>query len=357
MRLRSVSKGTLVGVVSLVLIAVAVRAMLPYWVRDAVNERLARMGDYSGHVADVDIHLWRGAYALNALNIRKVTGKVPVPFVEAPRTDISVSWKELFGGSVVAEVVFERPKINFVDGGAKGAGQAGGGVDWRHQLEELVPIKLNEVNVVDGIVAFRAFKTEPPVDMEATDVDATITNLTNVRDAEGKRVAELTGRAAILGKSPLETHATFDPFGKLDDFGFDLKVVKLDLPKLNPLFQAYAKMDVAKGHGEFVMELEAKNGAVDGYMKPLFHDLDVLNFEQDVEKQKDHPFRLVWEAVTGTVTGIVKNHPKDQFATRIPLRGSLSNPKMGTGEALYGIFHNAFIEAFRPQLENLRPKA
>lgn len=49
---------TLIVVVA---VLVALRLALPYIVRDVLNRRMDRMGDYHGHVADVDLNLWRGA--------------------------------------------------------------------------------------------------------------------------------------------------------------------------------------------------------------------------------------------------------------------------------------------------------
>jgi len=40
-------------IVVLVVVLLVVRAMLPIWVRDYVNRKLAEMEDYRGHVAEV----------------------------------------------------------------------------------------------------------------------------------------------------------------------------------------------------------------------------------------------------------------------------------------------------------------
>ena len=93
----------------LVVVVVAllvVRAMLPIWVRDYVNRKLSELEGYSGHVADVDMHLWRGAYSIHAVEIKKTTGNVPVPFFSAPVVDLSVEWKALFHGAFVGEINF-----------------------------------------------------------------------------------------------------------------------------------------------------------------------------------------------------------------------------------------------------------
>ena len=141
------------------------------------------MGDYRGHITDVDLAWWRGAYQINELKIVKTSGKVPVPFLDAPLIDLSVSWRSLwYDHAVVAEVVFVHPELNFVDGGNKQNSQTGQGTDWRRQLEKLLPITLNEVRIENGTLTFRNFNSKPPVDLKATQLDASIRNLTNVRD-------------------------------------------------------------------------------------------------------------------------------------------------------------------------------
>lgn len=49
---------------ALLLLLLALHLALPYLVRDYLNGKLADMGDYRGHIADVDLALWRsGALA------------------------------------------------------------------------------------------------------------------------------------------------------------------------------------------------------------------------------------------------------------------------------------------------------
>ena len=50
---------------------VAARIALPYVVKDFANRRLAALEAYDGHVGDIDIHLWRGAYSIDDIVIVK----------------------------------------------------------------------------------------------------------------------------------------------------------------------------------------------------------------------------------------------------------------------------------------------
>ncbi len=185
-------------------VLVALHFTLPYLVRDYLNDKLADMGDYRGRITDVDLALWRGAYRINGLEIVKVDGKVPVPFVSAPRVDLSVSWHSLwYDHAVVAEVEFARAEVNFVDGGAnRQNSQTGQGTNWREQLGKLLPITLNEVRIRDGKVTFRNFNSKPSVNLRATEVNASFYNLTNVVDTKGKRDARFEGKALVAEHAP-----------------------------------------------------------------------------------------------------------------------------------------------------------
>lgn len=346
----------LVGLASLVVLLVALHLALPYLVRDYLNDKLANMGEYRGQVADVDLAWWRGAYQINGLKIVKTSGKVPVPLLDAPLIDLSVSWQSLWHDrAVVAEVTFVRPELNFVDGGSKQSSQTGQGTDWRQQLEKLLPITLNEVRIDNGTLAFRNFTSKPPVDLKATRLDASIRNLTNVRDKKGRRDASFEANALMLGDAQVESRATFDPFSDFDDFQFRLRATGIELRRLNDFASAYGKFDFNAGHGDVVIEAQAQNGRLSGYIKPLLRDVDVFNWQQDVENRNKGFFRSVWEALVGASETVLKNQPKNQFATRVELSGSVHKQDISAFEAFLQILRNGFIQAFNARYEQAPP--
>ncbi|MFT8232858.1 DUF748 domain-containing protein [Pseudomonas guariconensis] len=346
----------LIGLASLVALLLALHLALPYLVRDYLNDRLADMGDYRGHITDVDLAWWRGAYQINELKIVKTSGKVPVPFLDAPLIDLSVSWRSLwYDHAVVAEVVFVHPELNFVDGGNKQNSQTGQGTDWRRQLEKLLPITLNEVRIENGTLTFRNFNSKPPVDLKATQFDASIRNLTNVRDEKGRRDAHFDGTARLLGDARVESRATFDPFSDFDDFEFRLRATGIQLRRLNDFASAYGKFDFNAGHGDLVIEAQAEKGRLHGYIKPLLRDVDVFNWQQDVEDKDKGFFRSIWEALVGASETVLKNQPKNQFATRVELSGSVHQRNISAFEAFLQILRNGFIQAFNARYEQPPP--
>ena len=152
---------------SVVVLLIVARLMLPYFVTRYVNKVLANIDGYEGSISDVDIHLIRGAYSIHDLKLFKVNGHEKVPFIDIATTDLSVEWSALFKGSLVGEVIFEKPQLNFIGGDGdetKKPGndtQTGENVDWTKPINELMPLQINRLEINNGSVFFYDFTTKP----------------------------------------------------------------------------------------------------------------------------------------------------------------------------------------------------
>ncbi|MGE6792903.1 DUF748 domain-containing protein [Pseudomonas guineae] len=341
---------------SLAIALVGLHIALPWLLRDYFNEQMANMGDYRGEISDIDLALWRGAYRVNGMSIVKLNGKVPVPLLEAPVIELAVSWRALWETrSVVAEVTFERPQLTFVDGGNATDSQTGEGVNWRAQLKGLLPIHINEIRVQDGTLAFRNFNAKPPVELQASEINARLRNLSNVSVSDNPRPANLQATAKVFEQAPLQTTANFDPLGQLDDFDLRLRITDVQLKQLNSFTRAYADFDFAAGHGDFVMELDARQGKLKGYAKPLLRDMEVFDWQQDVAAKDKNLLTGAWEALVGGGSWLLKNQRKDQFATRVEIDGDLNAYNISRWQAFKAILRNAFVRAFNNRFDSSKP--
>lgn len=337
-----------VGLTLIVVALVALRLALPDLARNYINDRLAAMGDYRGQVADVDIHLWRGAYAINGLEIVKTTGNVPVPFVRVDAIDFSVSWRALWQGAIVAEAAIFGPELNFVDAPQASDSQSGEGTDWRMAMQDMVPIDINRIDIVDGRIHFRNFTSRPPVDLEVSEINGVITNLSNADRSEGSRVASISAEGLMLNQAATELYASLDPLGDMRDFDLRLRVTAIDLTRLNTLTEAYGRFDFQSGAGDFVMELEANDGQLQGYAKPLLDNVEILDLEEDAEKG---PLSAAWEALAAGAGWLFRNHPEDRLATQVEIRGNLVQQDISAWQAFVATLRNAFVEAYQANFE------
>jgi hypothetical protein len=106
-----------------------------------------------------------------------------------------------------------------------------------------------------------------------------------------------------------------------------------------------------------VIEAQAKKAQVNGYIKPLLRDVEVFNWQQDVENKNKSIFRSVWEAIVGGSETVLKNQAKNQFATKVELSGNVHQQNISAFEAFLQILRNGFVQAFNARYERPKPDA
>ena len=336
------------GILLIIAALITARAMMPGALRWYVNRTLDQHPMYDGKIGDIDVHLWRGAYSIEDIRLVKTTGNVPVPLFSSKRLDLAIEWRALLSGKIVGRVAIEQPELNFVDAGEKGESQTGVGGPWLKILEDLFPFKINSLYVNHGSIHFRAFDTEPPLDMYIADLNASILNLSNIHDDVTPLISTVEAKGMALGHAPFEYKMKFDPFSYRPTFNLAVRLIGLDVTKTNPLTRAYGSFDFERGWFDLVVEVDAREGSLEGYVKPLFRDLKVLSLRQDIKE--DNVIEFFWEALLGITTGILKNPPRDQFGTVVNFKGDLSNPQLSILEIVGNVLRNAFIRAYLPRL-------
>ena len=349
-RRRSWRAAAVVLVTLAVLLGVG-RAILPWVVRDYVNRTLDRNQLYSGKIGGLRIQLVRGAYSIEDVSVSKTTGNVPVPFFAARRVDFSIQWKALLDRRVVGQVIMDQPELNFVDAPAEAESQTGANAPWLQIIRDLFPFKINSAIVRNGSIHFRAFQTEKPVDVYLSEVQATIDNLTNIRDETNPLISTVQATALAMDHAKFEYKMAFDPFSYRPTFHMAARLIGLDVTKINDLALAYGKFDFKRGWFDFVIESQAQEGLLTGYAKPLFRDLKIFSLTQDLKE--DTMLEFFWQALVGAVTAILANQSRDQFGTLIPFSGDLTSTTTTDMLATIGnVLRNAFVRAYLPRLES-----
>ncbi len=339
--------GLALGLV-LLLSLVALRIALPTLVKNYVNHTLDEMPDYDGEIGDVDMMLWRGAYEIQGVNIVKTTGKVPVPFFSCQVVQFSVEWKALWQGAWVGEVMLQSPVMNFVKGPTESSTQVGLDQPWLDVIKKLFPLDLNRFEVRNGTMHYRDFHSRPKVDLVIDQIAMLGKNFTNSESLSKNLVADITATGRFE-QGKLNTVAKVDPSSQRPTFDLDLKLSPVALVRLNDFAKAYGGFDFEKGTLSLATEIAVSEGSLTGYVKPLFDDVAVVDVKEDIK----NPLRLAWESVVGGVTRLFRNQRKQRFATRIPLKGSLSDPKIFVFPTIANIFRNAFVKAYQGNIENM----
>ncbi|HUR27948.1 MAG TPA: DUF748 domain-containing protein [Planctomycetota bacterium] len=329
---------------------VGARLALPKFVRDSVNRTLDRNPLYDGRIGDVSLHLWRGAYSIEEIRLVKTTGTVPVPFFAARRIDLALDTRALMSGKLVGHVKMESPELNFVDSDDASKSQTGAGGPWLQTIRDLFPFDINGTEIEGGSVHFRAFGTDPPVDVYLTRLVGSIENLTNVHDDITPMFSTVSVQGLAMDDARFEYAMKLDPFSYRPTFQLAVRLIGLDITKTNALARAYGNVDFESGWFDLVVELDVKEGRLEGYVKPLFRDLEVFDLARDA---RANIFLVFWEALVGAATNVFKNQSRDQVATVIPMHGELSAPSPDFLATISNVLRNAFVRAYLPRLQGI----
>jgi len=201
------------------------------------------------------------------------------------------------------------------------------------------------VKMTDAQVGFVNKEATPNYRVFLANTNFTIENFSNQK-SEGLGHARLTGRFMGSGATLIEAVMRAENNGP--DFTLNAKIENTDLRALNDLLRAHAKIDVASGVFFVYSEIAVKNGRVQGYVKPLFKDLDVYDKAQDEDKPLGKKLK---EKAADAVAKVFKNRKRDEVATIAKVEGPLENPKANTWEVIVNVVRNAFFKAILPGFE------
>lgn len=334
-------------VVAVAVIILALRLILPFWVLDFVNKRLAGISGYYGHVDDIGISLYRGAYQVKSIYINKkdsLTNK-ETPFFAAPHVDISIEWASLFKGEIVSEMDLYNPALRFTAGKSEPEQLEKDTNDFRAILKTFTPLRVNRFEVFDGEIQFVDNTTKPKVDIKLDNAYILARNLSNVVDTT-LLPASAIANADFFGGT-MDFNMRINALAEHPTFDMNAEVKNAHLPSLNDFFQAYADFDVNKGTLGLYLEIASKDRKYLGYVKPVISDLDVVG----PEDRKDSILRKLWEGLVGIAGDVVTNPKTEDIATKIPLAGAYGESSVGVWYAIWAGLRNGFIQAIYPALD------
>lgn len=338
---------------TIIVISIVVHIILPPIIKHVINTKLENMEGYYGYVEDIDISLIRGAYQIQDIHLYSDELGEEFPLLEMKEIDISIQWLALFKGSLVAEVEFIEPEIYFVVAPDDKKRRSNNFEKiqltvFKDILVTQVPLQINRLEVFDGKVHYIDKSSSPNVEVQLSEMSLRINNLSNSLDLSETLISDFDFSSKVMKSATLEFDGSFDPYDENVSLNLDFELKKLNLKELNNMFLAYANFDVEKGEFSIYSEVEIEKGDLDGYVKPFIDDLDIVNYP--VEKKK--PLNLFWQALIGGSSKLIKNWSHDEIASKIPLKGTITDPKYGLISTIGNIFYHSIFHKLKPEIEN-----
>lgn len=309
------------------------------------NKAIDRLKTYEGHMDGVGIQLYRGAYRIDSLTLHRVGDEDTIsPFFSVDAIEISVSWRALFKGKIVADVAMYQPVLNFK---ATKVEEPEEETNFVKVLEDMVPIRIETFKIYDGEIHYLDKAQDPVIDVYFKNLNATADNLTNMERGEDPLPSKVSLSANTIGGGTLNVEMGMYLLQQVPDFDLSVELADVDLVSLNDFTRAYAYFDFEKGTFYLSTEVVMNDGDFKGYLKPVLEDYAIIDLSDD------DPFSSeVWETLAGSMMWIFENKSKDRFASRAPFKGNARNTDVGVLKTLANVWINAFVEAFEKNVED-----
>jgi hypothetical protein len=178
----------------------------------------------------------------------------------------------------------------------------------------------------------------------------TYIRLQNLSNHRNKGPADLTLRGRFMGSGDTSAAGNFIAAQKGPRLNLKLAIQNTDMTSMNDILRAYGRFDVAAGQFSVFSDVAAKDGQIDGYVKPMFANLKVYDYQKDKSTPLLHQAK---ELLIGGASHLLKSSKTRQVASDIDLKGTITSPKTNTWQAIAQVLPNAFIEAIIPGFDRV----
>lgn len=333
-------------ILSIIGVLIVARIILPYVVLHYANKELASLKGYYGHIDDIDISLYRGAYTIENLKLVKLDKKDTFDFVYAKNIDLAIEWRPIFHGELVGKVSIDSSVLIYTQERNDWEDISKDTADFRAVMNSFMPITLNKLEAFNSTVKYVDLSSSPKINLLLGNIHLVALNLVNAYDSSTVLPATIDATGNLC-KGNVELHMKMDPFDDQSKFDMNLSLKRIQLPALNDLLRAHANLDVNKGDFQMYSEIATKDGDINGYVKPLIKELDVVSWT----KEEGNFRQILWESVVEAGAWVFKNQGKDQLGTKVYIKGKMKDPNVSVGRAIITLLQNAFVKALHPTID------
>lgn len=258
------------------------RLLLPVGLLRSANHFLAwDMDTYQGHIDDISLSIYKGAYTLKGLRIWKKDRSDYTPLFSVDAMEVSMLSHLFSEGRRMASLDLFRPHLTVIDSVISGNQQYADGEDWYRVLDRLVPMQIEAVRIQEGGLTFKNLDYRKPVQLDADMINVSAINLHNTEGVRRSLPSQAIFSARIQRDAWVRGNSQFNLYAERPSFSLRADLGGLNLPKLNNMFVLYGPYYFRTGEFGLYSQVYVNQGAVRGYLTPFFKDVDVVKMEWD----------------------------------------------------------------------------
>lgn len=351
-RPRAWPRRTLAVAIVLLLLVVAVRVALDPIAQHYTRRGLAGVKGMNGDFQSVHVTVFPPRYELQELEVIQSPGGER-PLLEVKRAVVSVDWRRLLRGQLVAELRLDEPEVEL---GQRAAAEAEAderklrSTDIAPRLEALIPARIERIEVRRGTFAVRRPGDPAPPELRVRRIELAAENLATRAELTRGRPATVS-LSAVLGESgDLSGFASADLFADGLDAAGHVALRGWNLAELYEPARVSTGLQLPQGTLDLFAEFEVEGGVIRGGVKPVLRNVEVRPTEDTIGN-----WLAAWAADAALDLFSDDVPGRDAVATVVPIHGRLDDPKAQLWPTVLSIIRNAFVQGIASGFAHLPP--
>lgn len=322
------------------ILIIAIRLLVPPMIKPQVNELLATFSPtFKGHVNDVGISFFRGAFQLRDLELT-LKDKSQEKFFTANVIDTSIAWRDIFRGRITSDVLIDKTNIaltkNVLEAFKKTPKEEQ--EKTKKEASKLFPLTVERVDIRDSSFEFADLASVPEASRwKVTDIDGRLSNAT---PAPKFPLTMMTLDGKMFDSAEIKVAGQLNQLSKPTAWDVDLEIRGFDLRQANPVIAQKLPLSFTSGKLDAYSEIKSEDNKIVGYVKPFIQNADVIASNESFRSAKN--FGL--EVSTAAVNLLLRDAQKKTLATKVLFSYEDGDFKINSMEALAKAIQNGFAE-------------
>lgn len=320
----------------LAVLTVAAYVVVPPLVVRTVNQKLAQMPKYDGHVDDAELSLLHGSIILKQLKIwNRKGGSAEHPFVQVRAAAAAWIWDELLHGRMRFDAAVVDPRVVVIEK----EDQSEHGKSLGDNLRGVFGDKVRSAHVENGDLALLSESADgETIRIGVHGLTGDVTGLLDRASEANPRPAHLTLKGTTAPEGTFRVESQFDPLDPAKAFALKSRFATKKLEQWNRFLAKTADFKVKSGEMTADVDLTGKGGALDGTLRPYIKDIEIANWKGD----HNALVATVKNALLGVAADILQNNDTHTIAARVPIHGRLDQPGTSVWSAAWSGVKHAF---------------
>lgn len=334
-------------IVGVLLVLAAVRMVLPSVLLAQTNKFLGSFSqEYSLHIDDLDLALFRGAYRFEGL-----TGNLRAheePFLNVDRIDISLAWLELFKGHIQTHVFIDGMKFvlstEFLEAvkGNKDVTKK----DARNAGDKLFPMDVTRIDIKNSELQVGDVKDLPrELRWRVSQIEG---RLTNAIPSKENPISLITLKGALFDHADLKILAQYKPQETPVPWYSAIELRNFELKNANDLLRRKVSLTFKEGTLDLFGEAKSENNNIHGYVKPFMKKADIVGDTKDFKNLKHFGI----EVGTAAANIILRTSSQHVVATKVDFSYVKGKFDWNASKAISEAVKNGFQTKLAPGIEN-----